>query len=170
MPNYFKIRQGNQWLRPVNATCDFRISHSTANSAHCTSTAALPWCNSHHTLEFVCLLEEGQMKNIADCLRWKGGLHVSSGKGTRLIVCAVGSEDGFLENSTLCFVGNAKSDYYHKEMNSRHFQDWWFEKVLPNVRDKSVIVIDNAPSHPRNRPKSQNSQTPVGEKHPYKIG
>ena len=43
MPNYFKIGQGNQWLRPASATCDFRISHGTANSARCTSPAALPW-------------------------------------------------------------------------------------------------------------------------------
>ena len=27
MANYFKIGQGNQWLRPVSATSDFRTSH-----------------------------------------------------------------------------------------------------------------------------------------------
>ena len=43
MPNYFKIGQGNQWLRPASATCDFCISHGTANSARSTSPAALPW-------------------------------------------------------------------------------------------------------------------------------
>ena len=43
MPNYFKIGQGNQWLRPASATCDFRISHGTANSARCTLPTALPW-------------------------------------------------------------------------------------------------------------------------------
>ena len=37
-----KIGQGNQWFRAVSATCDFRISHGTANSAHCTSPAVLP--------------------------------------------------------------------------------------------------------------------------------
>ena len=42
MPNYFKIGQGNQWLRPASATYDFRISHGTANSARCTSPVALP--------------------------------------------------------------------------------------------------------------------------------
>ena len=44
-----KSEKGNQWLRPVGATCDFRISHGTANSAHCTSPAALPWVNHIHT-------------------------------------------------------------------------------------------------------------------------
>ena len=43
MPNYFKIGQENRWLRPASATCDFRISHGTANCARCTSPAALPW-------------------------------------------------------------------------------------------------------------------------------
>ena len=28
---------------PASATCDFRILHGTANSARCTSPAALPW-------------------------------------------------------------------------------------------------------------------------------
>ena len=42
MPNYFKNGQGNQWLRSVTATCDFRISHGTANSAHCTSLLHFP--------------------------------------------------------------------------------------------------------------------------------
>ena len=55
MPNYFKIGQGSQWLRPASATCDFRVSHGTANSSRCTSPAALPWsclCElRHETIE-----------------------------------------------------------------------------------------------------------------------
>ena len=42
MPNYFKIGQGNQWLRPASATCDFRISHGTANSARCIPPLRFP--------------------------------------------------------------------------------------------------------------------------------
>ena len=42
MPNYFKIGQGNQWLRSARATCDFRISDGTVNSAHCTSPLRFP--------------------------------------------------------------------------------------------------------------------------------
>ena len=48
MPNYFRIGQGNQWLRPVSATGDFRISIGTANSAHCTSPAAFPCDKQRH--------------------------------------------------------------------------------------------------------------------------
>ena len=55
MPNYFKIGQGDQWLRPVSATCDFRISHGTANSAHCTSPAALP-CTQPYLVRALCFI------------------------------------------------------------------------------------------------------------------
>ena len=42
VPNYFKIGPGNQWLQPVSATCDFRISHCMANSACSTSPLRCP--------------------------------------------------------------------------------------------------------------------------------
>ena len=55
MPNYFKIGQGNQWLRPASATCNFRILHGTTNSAHCTSPAALSWvgCTKFPSKRFI---------------------------------------------------------------------------------------------------------------------
>ena len=54
MPDYFKIGQGNQWLRPVSATCDFRISHGTANSFgdSLLFPAALPCFQSQKTQGF----------------------------------------------------------------------------------------------------------------------
>ena len=42
MPDYFKIRQGNQWLRPASTTCGFRISDCMANLANCICPAVLP--------------------------------------------------------------------------------------------------------------------------------
>ena len=41
----------------VSATCDFRISHGTANSAHCTFPAALPW--SQVQVQFYFISVEG---------------------------------------------------------------------------------------------------------------
>ena len=34
-------------------------------------------------------------------------------------------------------------------MNAKHFEEWWEEKLLPNLQDKSVVVIDNASIHSR---------------------
>ena len=53
VPNYFEIGQGNQWLWPVSATCDFRISHGTCklHSLHVYGCASLLQSdNVEHTL------------------------------------------------------------------------------------------------------------------------
>ena len=34
-------------------------------------------------------------------------------------------------------------------MNAKHFEEWWEEKLLPNLQDRSVVVIDNASIHSR---------------------
>ena len=90
---------------------------------------------------------EGNSHTLINCLRYKGGFDVLSGKRTRLIVSALGGKKGFVEETNICFVGNSKSEDYHREMNSSHFKESLTEKVLPNIEDKTVIVIDNAPCH-----------------------
>lgn len=67
-----------------------------------------------------------------------------SGKGKRLIVLHIGSEDGFVENGLLCFESK-KSDY-HDEMNGQTFCEW-MENILLRLKDNCVIVMDNAPYH-----------------------
>ncbi|CAH2001242.1 unnamed protein product [Acanthoscelides obtectus] len=56
------------------------------------------------------------------------------GKGKRLIICHIGSEDGFVVDET----GD-----YHEEMNGESFEQW-FSKILPNLEENAVIVLDNA--------------------------
>ena len=41
-------------------------------------------------------------------------------------------------------------------MNSAHFEAWWTNSVLPNLPDKSVVVIDNASYHSRQTEESKN--------------
>ncbi|CAI6374522.1 unnamed protein product [Macrosiphum euphorbiae] len=69
-----------------------------------------------------------------------------TGKGKRLIVCHIGSEDGFVPDSLLCFESKKNTNDYHDEMNGDTFRDW-FEGVLPRLKDNAVIVMDNAPYH-----------------------
>ena len=66
----------------------------------------------------------------------------------------IGSEDGFLDECGECFVGKYSSDY-HNEMNSVHFQRWWKDNVPPRLPDKSVVVIDNAKYHSRQKEESK---------------
>ena len=42
---------------------------------------------------------EENSDTLINCLRYKGGFNVPSGKGTRLIVCALGGKKGFVEET-----------------------------------------------------------------------
>jgi len=69
-----------------------------------------------------------------------------SGKGKRLIVLHIGSEDGFVDNGLLCFESKKNSRDYHDEMNGQTFCEW-MENILPRLKDNCVIVMDNASYH-----------------------
>jgi transposase len=86
-----------------------------------------------------------------------------SGKGSRWILSHVGgclsrgydasgndiSQYGFVKGALLLFhgqKGNESSDY-HTEMNSHVFCKYLREKVLPNLPDRCVLVLDNAKYH-----------------------
>ena len=116
------------------------------------------WFEVHHTHQYLWMLDETS-DTLINCLRYKGGFDIPSGKGTRLIVCALGGKKGFVEETNLCFVGNSKSEDYHREMNSAPFKEWLTEKVLPNIEDKTVIVTDNAPCHSKQTKESKKPNT-----------
>lgn len=44
-----------------------------------------------------------------------------TGKGKRLIVCHIGSEDGFVPDGLLCFEPKKNNQDYHDEMNGNIF-------------------------------------------------
>ncbi|KAL4143894.1 hypothetical protein QTP88_006148 [Uroleucon formosanum] len=69
-----------------------------------------------------------------------------SGKGKRLIVLHIGSEDGFVPGGLLSFQSKKDTGDYHNEMNGDTFFDW-MKEVLPLLKDNCVIVMDNAPYH-----------------------
>lgn len=73
------------------------------------------------------------------------GLKNPAGKGRRLIILHIGSEDGFVENGLLFFESKKTGDY-HEDMNSEVFTEW-MRNVLPFLEANSVIVMDNAPYH-----------------------
>lgn len=85
------------------------------------------------------------------------GLKDPSGKGGRLIVLHIGSEDGFVEDGLLCFQSKKTGDY-HEEMNAEVFENW-FSQILGRLAKDSVIVMDNASYHSRQTEKIPNSGT-----------
>ena len=45
------------------------------------------------------------------------------------------------------FCAKSSTGDYHNEMNIQHFMEWWRTKLLPNIPDHSIIVVDNASYH-----------------------
>ncbi len=66
-----------------------------------------------------------------------------SGKGRRLIVCHIGSENGFLDDAGMLWVSGTKNPVtdYHSDMDSRTFELWLEQIVIPKLPPNSVIGI-----------------------------
>ena len=75
------------------------------------------------------------------------GFQVTGGNG-RVLINHAGSQDGFVEGVDDIFISKKDTGDYHNAMNSDHYIDW-YQKLLYNVGDKSVIVLDQAPYHRR---------------------
>jgi len=78
-------------------------------------------------------------------------------------VINIGCENGFLKCGK-AFIGQKKkktlidSSDYHSEMNHKHFESW-FEEVIQEIPDKSVIVVDQASYHRRVTEDTKNPST-----------
>ncbi len=67
----------------------------------------------------------------------------TTGKGRRLIIAGVMSEDGFVPDTTLLWESGHKDPLldYHGEMNHLVFEEWLQKEVLPRLEQNSVLVI-----------------------------
>lgn len=76
------------------------------------------------------------------------GLKQPAGKGERLIITHAGSsQGGLIPDAQLIFKAKRKDGDYHGEMNATVYEDWFKNKLLPNIPANSIIVMDNAPYH-----------------------
>ena len=71
----------------------------------------------------------------------------------RLIVIHAGRVEGWVPGTDLVFRSTANSTDYHEEMNSEHFIKWFIQQLLPNNPPTSVIVLDNASYHNKQKDK-----------------
>ncbi len=63
------------------------------------------------------------------------------GKGRRLILCHIGSEQGFLENAEMMWVSGTRNPVtdYHSDMDSKTFECWLETVAIPKLPESSVI-------------------------------
>ena len=78
-----------------------------------------------------------------------GGNRRPSGKGVRLIILGAGGVTGWIPNTTRIFRSKKNTGDYHDEMTGEHFEEWFKDKLLPNVQPNSLIVMDNTSYHSR---------------------
>ncbi|XP_064106784.1 uncharacterized protein LOC135215760 [Macrobrachium nipponense] len=72
---------------------------------------------------------------------------VSPEEGERFVLVAAGREDGFIEESFLCFPTKKKTGDNHGEMNADLFVRWLTSQLFPSLPEPAVLVLDNAPYH-----------------------
>jgi transposase len=70
-----------------------------------------------------------------------------TGKGDRLIIVNAITKDGWVPDTKLVFKASKKTGDYHANMNWENFSEWFQEKLLKNIPDNSLIIMDNAPYH-----------------------
>lgn len=87
------------------------------------------------------------------------GLFCNISKGPRMIIIHAGGDMGFIPNALLMFKSGTKSGDYHDEMNSKNYEKWLTEMLIPNLPQESVVVIDNAPYHSVQLNPAPNSNT-----------
>jgi transposase len=76
--------------------------------------------------------------------RW---IQKPTGKGERLIIMNAITQEGWVPEAKVVFKSSRKTGDYHGQMNGDLFQKWFVEKLLPNIPNKSLMVLDNAPYH-----------------------
>ncbi|XP_049865311.1 uncharacterized protein LOC126378115 [Pectinophora gossypiella] len=95
---------------------------------------------------------------------WQGpnepGVSKAISLGERYIIVHAGSREGFIENCLLAYKTKSISADYHHDMNRDNFTKWTKEKLLPNLSQPSVIVLDNASYHSTriNKPPNSNDR------------
>lgn len=69
------------------------------------------------------------------------------------------TEKGFVPGADLLFKAKTKTGDYHDQMDGNNFLKYIEEKLIPNIPQKSIVVMDNAPYHSMQTNKAPSSAT-----------
>ena len=70
-----------------------------------------------------------------------------TGKRERLIIMNAITKDGWVPGAKVVFKSTRKTGDYHGQMNWDLFKKWFTNELLPNVPNRSMIIMDNASYH-----------------------
>ncbi|CAG4973860.1 unnamed protein product [Parnassius apollo] len=68
-------------------------------------------------------------------------------KNIRFIVVHAGTYSGFIDNACLIYKANLATGDNNSNMSFENYVNWLNNKLLPNLPDRSVIVLDTASYH-----------------------
>jgi len=68
-------------------------------------------------------------------------------KGQRLILVHAGSKEGFVPNALLMYQLNSTKGDNHGKLDSRIYDQWLREILIPNLPPRSVVVMDDDSLH-----------------------
>lgn len=68
-------------------------------------------------------------------------------KGRRLVILAAGSKNGFVPQSIKTYCAQKPTGDYHGNISKTIYYKWFTENLLPNLTQKSLIIMDNASYH-----------------------
>ncbi|MBU2646847.1 transposase [bacterium] len=109
-------------------------------------------------------------KNHSNDFTWYYGedgpwVQKPTGNGERLIIMNAITRDGWVPNAKTVFKSTRKTGDYHGQMNAELFTKWFEEKLIPNIPDNSLIIMDNAPYHnilsPQSAPTAASSRKKI---------
>ncbi|KAM7287689.1 uncharacterized protein ISCGN_031380 [Ixodes scapularis] len=105
------------------------------------------WVTARHTVSRVWVDTTVASSHDAFMRGLSAGLKQPSGKGQRLIVTHIGSDEVFVDGCLDVFRGQKTGDC-HEEMDGARFEKW-FDGVLDKLPTGSVMVMDNTSYHSR---------------------
>jgi transposase len=70
-----------------------------------------------------------------------------AGVGPRLIVVEAITENGWVNGARLVFEAKKRTGDYHGQMNWENFSKWFESQLMPNISERSLIILDNAKYH-----------------------
>lgn len=77
----------------------------------------------------------------------KAGVKKPILKGDALMIVLAATNEGFIKNGLLIFKSERKTGDFHDKMNSSNYIKWHNNKLIPNLPNKSLLVLDNASYH-----------------------
>jgi transposase len=112
------------------------------------------WFDTHE------VLSKGWVDDSGKCQ-----LNVPPARGKRVIILHAGNEDGWVNNGLLLSAKNISksSADYHQDMDSKLFEKWFKNNLVPNLSPRSIIVMDNASYHSRQQFKIPNTGSKKAE-------